>query len=69
MLRISGAGLDCRPGFTPPGEEALFPSLSSIALVEAVLEEKEASQPAQVVKPKRVRGKKAKDGAASESAA
>ena len=60
--------LDCRPGFTPPGEEALFSSLSSIAPVEAVLEEEEAAQPAQVVKPKRVRGKKAKDGVASELA-
>ena len=61
--------LDCRPGFTPLGEEALFSSLSSIAPVEAVPEEEEAAQPAQVVKPKRVRGKKAKDGAASKPAA
>ena len=61
--------LDCRPGFTPPREEALFSSLSSIAPVEAVPKEEEAAQPAQVVKPKRVRGKKAKDGAASEPAA
>ena len=55
---------DCRPGFTPLGEEALFSSLSSIAPVEAVPEE-EASQPTQVVKPKRVPGKMAKDGALS----
>ena len=68
-LRGGAWYLDCRPGFTPPGEEALFSSLSSIAPVEAVPEEEEASQPAQVVKPKRVRGKKAKDGAASEPAA
>ena len=61
--------LDCRPGFMPPGEEALFSSLSSIAPVAAVPEEEEAAQPAQVVKPKRVRGKKAKDGTPSESAA
>ena len=60
--------LDCRPGYTPPGEEALFSSLSSIAPVEAVPEEEEALQPAQVVKPKRVQGKKANDGAASEPA-
>ena len=68
-LRGGAWYLDCRPGFTPPGEEALFSSLSSIASVEAVPEEEEASQPAQVVKPKRVWGKKAKDGAASEPAA
>ena len=62
--------LDCRPGFTPPGEEALFSSLSSIAPVETVPEEEEeAAQPTQVVKPKRIRGKKAKEGAASEPAA
>ena len=61
--------LDCRPGFTPPGEEALFSSLSSIAPVETVPEEEEAAQPAQVVKPKRIREKKAKEGAASEPAA
>ena len=67
-LRGGAWYLDCRPGFTPPGEEALFSSLSSIAPVEAVPEE-EAAQPAQVVKPKRVRGKKAKEGAASEPAA
>ena len=53
-LRGGAWYLDCRPGFTPPGEEALFSSLSSIASVEAVPEEEEASQPAQVVKPKRV---------------
>ena len=68
-LRGGAWYLDCRPGFTPPGEEALFSSLSSIAPVEAVPEEEEAAQPAQIVKPKRVRGKKAKDGAASEPAA
>ena len=69
-LRGGAWYLDCRPGFSPPGEEGLFSSLSSIALVEAVPgEEEEATQPAQVVKPKRVRGKKAKDGAASEPAA
>ena len=33
--------LDCRPGYTPPGEEALFSSLSSIVPVEAVPEEEE----------------------------
>ena len=60
--------LDCRPGFMPPREEALFSSLFSIAPVEAVPEEEETAQPAQVVKPK-VRGKKAKDGAASEPTA
>ena len=67
-LHLKGGAwyLDCRPGFMPPREEALFSSLSSIAPVEAVPEEEEASQPAQVVKPKRVRGKKAKDGVASE---
>ena len=68
-LRGGAWYLDCRPGFMPPGEEALFSSLSSIALVEAVPEEEEAAQPAQVVKPKRVRGKKAKDGVASEPVA
>ena len=61
--------LDCRLRFTPPGEEFLFSSLSSIAPVEAVPEDEEATQPAQVVKPKRVRGKKAKVGGASEPAA
>ena len=68
-LRGGAWYLDCRPGFTPPGEEALFSSLSSIAPVEAVPEEEEVAQPAQVVKPKRIRGKKAKEGAASELAA
>ena len=68
-LRGGAWYLDCRLGFTPPGEEALFSSLSSIAPIEVVLEEEEAAQPAQVVKPKRVRGKKAKDGAASKPAA
>ena len=68
-LRGGAWYLDCRPGFTPPGEEALFSSLSSIALVEEVPEEEEAAQPAQVVKPKRVRGKKAKGGATSEPTA
>ena len=68
-LRGGAWYLDCQLGFMLPGEEALFSSLSSIAPVEAVPEEKEAAQPAQVVKPKRVRGKKAKDGAASEPAA
>ena len=65
-LRGGAWYLDCRPGFTPPGDEALFSSLSSIAPIEAVPKEEEAAQPAQVVKPKRIRGKKAKDGAASE---
>ena len=32
-LRGGAWYLDCRPGFTPPGEEALFSSLSSIALL------------------------------------
>ena len=68
-LRGGAWYLDCRLGFTPLGEEALFSSLSSIAPVEAVLEKEEAAESAQVVKPKRVRGKKAKDGAASEPAA
>ena len=68
-LRGGAWYLDCRPGFTPPREEALFSSLSSIAPIEAILEEEKAAQPAQVVKPKRVWGKKAKDGAASEPAA
>ena len=68
-LRGGAWYLDCRPGFMPPGEEALFSSFSSIAPVEAVPEEEEAAQLAQVVKPKRVRGKKAKDGVASEPAA
>ena len=65
-LRGGAWYLDCQPGFTPPGEEALFSSLSSIAPVEAVPKEEEAVEPAQVVKSKRVWGKKAKDGAASE---
>ena len=43
--------LDCRPGYMPLGEEALFSSLSSIAPVEVVPEGEEAPQPAQVVKP------------------
>ena len=60
--------LDCRLGFTPPREEALFSSLSSTALVEAVASKEEAVQPAQVVKPKRAQGKKAKDGTSSELA-
>ena len=68
-LRGGAWYLDCRPGYTPSGEEALFSFLSSIAPVEAVLEEKEAPQPAQVMKPKRVRRKKAKDGTAIELAA
>ena len=68
-LRGTAWYLDCRPGYTPPGEEALFSSLFSIAPIEAVLEEEEAPQPAQVVKPKRVRGKKAKDGTATKPAA
>ena len=68
-LRGGAWYLDCRPGYTPPGEEALFSSFSSIAPVEAVPEEEEAPQRAQVVKPKRVQGKKAKDGAASEPTA
>ena len=68
-LRGGAWYLDCRPGYTPPGEEALFSSLSSIAPVEAVPEEEEAPQLAQVEKPKRVRGKKAKDGVASKPAA
>ena len=68
-LRGGAWYLDYRLGFTPLGEEALFSSLSSIAPVEAVPKEEEAAQPTQVVKPKRVREKKAKDGAASEHAA
>ena len=68
-LRGGAWYLDCPPGFTPPREEALFSSLSSITPVEAFSEEEEAAQPAQVVKPKRVQGKKAKVGAISEPAA
>ena len=68
-LRGGAWYLDCQPSYTPPGEEALFSSLSNIAPVEAVPEEEEALQPAQVVKPKRVRGKKAEDGTATELAA
>ena len=68
-LRGGAWYLDCRPGYTPPGEEVLFSSLSSIALVEAISEEEEASELSQVVKPKRVWGKKAKDGTAIELAA
>ena len=67
-LRGGAWYLDCRPGYTSPGEEALFSSLSSIAPVEAVPEEEEDPQPTQVMKPKRVRRKKAKDGTASEPA-
>ena len=58
--------LDCQSGFTHPGEEALFSSLSSIALVEAIADKEEAAQLAQAEKPKRARGKKAKDGIATE---
>ena len=61
--------LDCRPGFTSHGEEAHFSSLSSIALIEAVADEEEAIQPAQVVKPKKFWGKKAKDVTVTEPAA
>ena len=43
-LRGGAWYLDCRPGFTPPGEEALFSSLSSIAPIEAVPEEEEAAR-------------------------
>ena len=68
-LRCGAWYLDCRPSFTPHGEEAHFSSLSSIALVEAVADEEEGAQPAQVVKPKRVRGKKVKDATATEHAA
>ena len=60
--------LDCRLDFTPPGEEALFSSLSSIAPVEAITNEEEAVQPAQAEKSKKARGKKAKDGTAIEPA-
>ena len=68
-LRSGAWYLDCRPGYTPPGEEALFSSLSSIAPVEAVSKEEEAPQLAQVVKPKTVWGKKANDGTATEPTA
>ena len=70
-LHLKGGAwyLDCRPGFTPPREEAHFSSLSSIAPVEAIVDEEEAAQPTQVVKPKRVRGKKAKDATATKHAA
>ena len=68
-LRGGAWYLDCRPGFTPPGEKAHFSSLSSIALVEAVADEEEATQLVQEVKPKRVRRKKAKDATAIEPAA
>ena len=50
--------------YTPPGEEALVSSLSAIAPIELVVYEEEPSQLARVEKPKRVRGKKGKDGAA-----
>ena len=60
---------DCQPGFTPPGEEGLFSSLSKITLVEVVADEEEAMQPTPVEKPKRTRGEKAKDGTATELAA
>ena len=42
-LRGGAWYLDCRPGFKPPGEEALFSSLSSIAPVEVVPEEEKAA--------------------------
>ena len=42
-LRGGAWYLDCRPGFTPSREEALFSSLSRIAPVEAVPEEEEAA--------------------------
>ena len=70
-LHIKGEAwyLDCRSGFTPPGEETLFSSLSGIAMVEAVVDEEEAVQPAQAEKLKRAWGKKAKDGTATKSVA
>ena len=51
-------------GYTPPGAKALLSSLSAIAPIEPVVYEEEPSQPAPVQKPKRVQGKKGKDGAA-----
>ena len=60
--------LDCQSGFTPPKEEALFFSLSNIAPIEEIADEREAAQPTQVEKPKRAQGKKAKDGTATEPA-
>ena len=68
-LRDGAWYLDYRPCYTPLGEEEIFSSFSSIALVEAVPEDQETPQPAQVVKLKRVWGKKAKDGTANEPAA
>ena len=55
-------------GYTPPGEEALLSSLSTIAPIGPVVYEEEPSQPAPLQKSKRVRGKKGKDGAASAPA-
>ena len=60
--------LDYQLGFTPPGEEVLFSSLSSVASVEVVVDEDEAAQPAQVEKPKRAWRKKANVGTVAELA-
>ena len=59
--------LDSRLGFTPLGKEALFSFLSIIAPIEAVADE-EGTQSTQVAKPKRARGKKAKDGTSTKPA-
>ena len=67
-LRGAGWYLDCRVGYTPLGEEALLSLLFVISPIEPVVYEEEPSQPAPVQKPKRVRGKKGKDGAASTPA-
>ena len=68
-LKCSVWYLDCQPGFTSSREEGLFSSLSNIAPIEAVEDEEEATEPTLVDKLKRVRGKKAKVGIATEPAA
>ena len=65
-LRGGAWYFNCRPGFTALGEEALFSSLSSIALVKAVADEEEAEHPTQAKKLKRAWRKKANDGTATE---
>ena len=42
-LRGEAWYLDCQPGFTSLGEEALFFSLSSIAPIEAVADKEEVA--------------------------
>ena len=50
--------------YTPPEEEAFLSSLSAIPPIEPIVYEEEPLQPALVEKPKKVRGKKGKDGVA-----